>query len=127
MINQMSREACKALNAEVEQALKAVAERHGLSVTVGGGTYDAGSFKPKVEFTTADAGRAEWTRYARIFGLPADGFGKTIDHKGTQYRMAGIAVGRSKFPVKAERVRDGKMFGLTVAEVAAKLPKAEVA
>jgi len=49
----ITRQDAQTLGREVEEALRAVAERHGLTVEVRGGTYDSGFFKPRVEFKTA--------------------------------------------------------------------------
>lgn len=61
---------------------------------------------PKLDTTAAD--QATWERYAPKFGLPTDGFGKTIRVSDTQYRVVGITPSRPKNCVDLVRVRDGK-------------------
>lgn len=74
---------------------------------------------PVVPATTAigqvrQFNEAAFAAKASILGLPADCFGKTFTAKGTQYRITGLHTNRPKFPVDAERVRDGMAFKFRV-------------
>lgn len=103
---------------EVAEALQAVAERHGLTVAVRGGTYDTtGLYRPKVEFKTADADREEFARYASMFGLEADDFGKTFTSNGREFRVSGVAPRSPKRPILAVEVATGKTYKFADAAV----------
>jgi len=119
-MSEINRDKAKQISADVEAALKAVATKHGLTVTVRGGSFTAGTFKPRVEFKSGDADRAEFEQYARMFGLPADAFGKTFAVRGMRYAIKGLRLNSRKRPVLAERL-DGKMFCFEVAAVLAGL------
>ncbi len=116
-----TRAECKALGEAVAAALKPVADRFGLEVAVGGGTFDETFFKPRVAFRTRTAAVDTWARYAPSFGLPIDGVGKivTLALGGVpkSYRIAGIKIESRRFPVLVERVGDGRPFRCTAAGV----------
>lgn len=116
----IDREACRTISADVSAALQAVADRHGLSLTVGGGSFSSTEFKPKVEFQVKTEGGvpATFAREAKMFGLPDGCFGKEFVAGGTAYRITGIEVRRHKMPVSAVRVSDGKGFKFPADRVA---------
>jgi hypothetical protein len=119
----MDRNKVKEISADVEAALQAVATKHGLTVSVRGGVFTQGSFKPRVEFKTGDADRAEFEQYARAFGLTPEMFGKTFAAPGgARYRIAGLRLNSRKRPVLVQRL-DGKQFVFEVAAVLAALAR----
>lgn len=103
----------QALGKEVEEALNAVAERHGLQVQVRGGTYDSTLFKPKVEFTTLDAAEREFARYASLFGLKPDDFNAEFTSQGRLFKVSGVAPRSTKRPILAIEVTTGRTFKFT--------------
>lgn len=111
---EINRETAKQISAEAQEALQAVAERHGLEVTVGGGSFDAGSFRPKIEFKTAEADESEWARYAPLFDLPADAYGQEFTSSGRRFRITGIKPRSPKWPVVGVDVTTGQTFKFTV-------------
>lgn len=64
--------------------------------------------RPVAEQT--DLERAEYDRYARGFGLPVDGFGKTFKIGDETYKLVGVQPRSRKNVAKIIRVRDGKQF-----------------
>lgn len=103
----------KALSAEVEKALAEVAKRHGLTVAVKGGTYDSGMYRPKVEFSTDDRESAEFTKYAHLFGLAPEDFGREFVSGGRTFKISGLAMRSSVRPILAVEVATGRTFKFT--------------
>lgn len=68
-------------------------------------TGEAVAPPPKAD--TTDRDKAQWERYAPMYDLPADGFGKEITVRGDTFRVTGINTRRPKYPVSILRLRDG--------------------
>ena len=94
----------KALRDDIEQALQAVADKHGLTVTVGGGSYTDHTFAPKMEFscTTSSGAPAGFAFDAELIGIPVDCYGKTFTRAGEEYTIVGINLRARKYPVLAK-------------------------
>ena len=69
---------------------------------------------------------ADYKRFAPHFKLPLDSFNKVFTYRGIAYRISGLTTSRPKYPVNAERVRDGKPFKFTsdIVRVALEFPHA---
>ncbi len=101
------------VGAAVEEALAEVAEKFGLTVEVRGGSYDATSFRPKVEFKTAGAAEDEFRTYAQMFGLDPDDFGRDFVSKGRHFRISGLATRSHTYPILATEIASGKVYKFT--------------
>jgi hypothetical protein len=99
----IDRMACRKIAARAQEALEAVAAEFGLTVTVGGGSYDptTNSFRPKVEFAAADAAQREFEQYATLYDLSPDDFGRTFTSQGRTFTVAGVAPRSPKRPILA--------------------------
>lgn len=118
----MTREFARTLGLEVEAALKAVAEKHGLDLDLKGGRFDEASFTPRVVFTAKEGAQVQWNRYAALYDLPLDAIGVIVSVKGVAYRILSLSLNKSKFPVNVERIPDGKLFGLQTKAVRSAFP-----
>jgi hypothetical protein len=118
-ITTIDRATAKQLGAEVEAALREIAERHGLELVPKGGKFDpsVGTFKPNFEFKTSDSGANEFALYADMFGLDADDFGKEFTTHGKTFRISGIAPRSHVRPILATEVATGKGFKFTAESV----------
>lgn len=104
----------------------------GLSIKVGGGSYEAQTFKPKIQIScvSADGESADAVRlrkYAVTFGLPADVLGKTFSYSGRRFKVAGMKNTSSARCIICTR-DDGKGFVFVPGDLARLLafaPKAE--
>jgi hypothetical protein len=105
----ITRQDANLLGREVEEALRQVAERHGLQLDIRGGTFDSGSFKPRVEFKTAASDRDEFARYATLYGLNADDFGRSFRNGGREFTVAGISPRSPRRPILAKSA-DGRTW-----------------
>ena len=107
----MDRELARQLGEEVEAALQSVAAKHGMTVTCTGGTFETtGLFKPRVEFRTGDVDRQQFLRYAAMFGLTPEHFGRTFVMDGLTYQITGLKPSAPKRPVLARRADNGKIY-----------------
>ncbi len=104
----------KEIGAAVEEALTEVAEKYGLTVQVRGGTFDATSFKPKVEFSTANAAEDEFRTYAEIYGLEGDDFGRVFTTGGKTFAISGLAPRNRTRPILATEVGTDRTYKFTV-------------
>jgi hypothetical protein len=103
----------KALAADTEAALAAVAAKYGLQVKVGGGSYTPSSFKPKVEYSTADSEALEFAAKAPLVGLTAEDYGREIMYNGSKkLKLVAINLRASRFPIVGV-TPDGARFKLT--------------
>lgn len=116
MATPISRETCNLLRADIEEAMKQVAEKHGLSFRFHGGmAYNPGQFaRIGVEFcaVTTDGevalDRAEWDMVAERYGMNKEWFGQTFkDDRGDTFTITGANLGRPKNIVRLRRNRDG--------------------
>lgn len=92
--------------------LNAVATKHGLTVKLGGGTFDGNTFKPKIVFSEAGSAKSDFERYAPSFGLAATDFGKTFYCSGRPFTVTGLRLKARKRPVEAIST-DGRTFLFT--------------
>lgn len=127
-ITKIDRNSMQALRDPIEAEIKALAERLGLTLRLGNGSFspngDEGSFKLEIKVddpaTKLAAAKAGWDRNCTFIGIdfadpdntglrPAD-FGTEFVYAGTTFRTTGIATkgkGSQKFPIKAEVVKSG--------------------
>ena len=96
----MDRATARGLGIQVEAALKAVAEKNGLTFKYTGGTFDPdGTFRPRGEFREAGADAAQFARFASEFGLDESFLGREFDYRGIHYKVIGINPKKWKQPV----------------------------
>lgn len=126
IVTKIDKATCKQLEASVRAALLTVADLHGLELVVGGGGFDAGMYRPRVEFRTKAKASDEWNRFAAFFKLPADAIGKRITVRGIDYTIAELLPKSTRFPVLCQRTSDSRFFKLP-ADLVAKALAEEVA
>jgi len=111
---------CRALGHECEAALKAIAEKHGLTVAYHGGSLGVGAFTAKLEFSEADRAQREFAEYCALWDLVPSDFGAVVQVQGQPHRLVGIAASSYKMPFIMERLSDGSKFKVARA-IAAKI------
>ena len=96
---------CRLLASEVEEALKALGEKHGMTFSYQGGRYGDYTldFKMKASITIEGGQPADFAANARLIGLPEDCWGKTFVSlaSGQTATITGIKLNRRKYPVSA--------------------------
>jgi hypothetical protein len=111
-----NRETVQKILEECEEALKAVAERHGLNLLRKHCSYNEGempvAFKLVVregEGSQASRDEADFKNYATLVGLEPSAFGATFRSGGRMFKVAGLNPRAHRFPIIAEDER-GKRF-----------------
>lgn len=117
----MNKDKARQIAEDIKAGLEAVAAKHGLTVTISGGRFDDGSFKPKVEFAEIGNAAADFARYAPSFGLQASDYGKVITHGGRSFTVTGLRLNAPKRPVLATD-KNGKTFIFTVQAITGRAP-----
>jgi hypothetical protein len=112
------RNVIKNIRPEIEAALKEIAQRHGVVIKCGNGSYTNSNFTLKLEASAIDAvtgavatKEAEaYKRNAPLYGLQADWLGQTFQsYSGDSYKVIGMKPKSTKYPILGERA-DGKVF-----------------
>ncbi len=118
-IKEFNRSNCRELMAEVEEALKPIAEKHGLTLDWKGRTFYRDQMPVMFQFLVTkqdedgnalDAKAQAFKRSAVRVGLEPDDLGKEFVSNGEKFRITGLNLRAKRYPVLAERVRDGKKY-----------------
>src|SRR3982751_3226095 len=108
MTTAITKELLKALRADIDTALKAVGEKHGVLLRAGNCSFTEVSATFKLEATAgatsaADAATlkaaADWKKNAVYFDLNPLWLGKSFTVGGKTYEILGLMPKRQKFPV----------------------------
>jgi hypothetical protein len=117
-MNEFDKTNCRLLAEEIERALEPVAERHGIVIQRGRGSFSPTNYTLKVECSVRLHGETvtreaeAFKRYAEHYGFKPEDLGKIISHGGRQFRIIGLKPLSRRFPILAERLPDCKRFGL---------------
>lgn len=113
------------LRSEIDAALKAVAAKNGISLSLGPISFTAETFKAKVNGGVIATGGTVVTQEAKRLEAEAQfgplcgrGVGFRFDHAGDTFELTGYASRRGKFPLQAKRLRDGRGFKFPISVVA---------
>ena len=109
------------IRVDLEAALEMVGNDNGISFDIGRITYSQDSFRVQLNAFEAIEGQSakevEFRKWAVIYGLEPDDFGKTINlHRG-EYVISGIAPKSRKYPILGTKSSDGKTYKLITADV----------
>jgi len=122
----------RALRPELEKALADVCAKHGITATIGSGSFTDLECKFKLILNLEGSGEAKSTakqadfeRYAVLYGLEPTDFGKTFIVGGNSYTITGLSPNRPKFPIDGMR-HDGRKFKFPVLTVKIALGKNRV-
>lgn len=123
----------KEQNAALQAAIAEAIKPFGLTMERQTGSIDARGGKLTLSLTTTflpegienqeELDRANWTKHAKMLGLPEDAFGLTVIFGGVKFTLVGLDPGRPKNCVKMRRVSDGKAFCSTADQVVFQLAK----
>ena len=131
-ITKMSRATCRTLQDEMMKALEPVAAKYGLTVNYDGARFSDTQVTAKVKWAvvteaiskdgTSKAIPADFANAALSIGLKPEHYGATFKSGRTEYRITGIKLSRYKYPVSAERVKDGRGFKFPVETILNAMP-----
>lgn len=116
------KESATELYDEVNAALKELAARHGLKVSVKGRTYHDHDFPLKVEFSSDLAAAMEFAQDAWQFGLAPTDYGREFTWPGgRRIRITGIKPRATKMPVTGVDLGNGRGCSMDAKTVLAAL------
>lgn len=111
----------KLIGKDIDAALQAVGEKHGVEIKYDGGRFTSSNatLKLSVGVINSVTGEAEtkerqdFKTYAKSFGLSPDMLDKVFTMQGKAYRVCGLKPRSYKRPVLAELVGTGKVYKFT--------------
>jgi len=116
-IESFNRQNVKLLRVEMEEALKQVAERYDLGISLGSISYMEANFNVRVEVATKSEDGAVISTAALAFkrnskwdGIKPEALGEKFNFKNKDYTITGWNTRAKKYPVQAED-EQGKGFG----------------
>jgi len=124
-ITSIDKNACDVIAKEVEKALKEVAERLGLNVSLNGGKFDpqVGTYMPKITFSTQDSARKDFASSVNLLRsnraymgeqwLFAEDYEALVTVKGDEFRVTGINLRKPKFAIEITKTSTGEKYGIT--------------
>lgn len=120
------------LRNELNEAVRAVAEKHGITIKFGNATYQDLTAKFNVELAFAASGSFDpektiWDQNCARLGLDAEDYGKEFTFLGETeiYRIVGFKPKARTNCIRICRVRDGKEFVTSAMEIRVCLGKAQ--
>lgn len=130
-MKEFNRTTLSQLRADMNAALKAVAEKHGVLLSVGSCTYardgSEASFKLQAVVkkegveTMKDASNAKlvtaWKEYASMFGLKQEWLDKSFVVNGKTYMIQGLNTRKHKYPVVTKCLQDSKQYIFSTEDV----------
>lgn len=127
MIKTFDRTNLKVLQADLKHAMLLVAQKHGITVTLEGGSFRASEFRAKVVCTTGgtlsdeDRARKLFEEHAGAFFLKPSDYGAsftdpTSGRRGEVYEICGIMPKSRQYPILCRNTR-GKVFKLEATTV----------
>jgi len=118
-ITRIDRKACRTIDEAAEKALQEVAEKFGLTVKRESGRFDSTKFTAKFSFLAVGESGVpkDFRQCASLVGLDPDCYGKVFRSNGEAFRVTGINLRRRKYPVSAERVKDGRSYKFSAENV----------
>ena len=105
---QITKQMLKDLRPEIEDALKGISEKYGITMKLGNGHFGGltGDYKLLLT-TTGENGETpesrDFTMYAATFGMDKEWFGKTFQSNGHTYTIKGILPRKRKMPILLDR------------------------
>ena len=103
-----NKDVLRMMRAEINDALAAVATKHGVTIDLGNISYSSSQFTTKLTVQTgdgSDAAVSKWNLNAWRFNLAEDQIGDTFMSNGTEFTITGMNPRRKKFPISAVNAR----------------------
>jgi len=117
----ITKQKIRTMREDINEALKAVAEKHGCTISAGSASYSDSSFNLKLEVvenstdgSVVTKAMIDWNENAKFLGLDESLLGKTVMIQGKPLEIVGLKPRASKYPVLGKDARDGKTYKLPV-------------
>src|SRR5215467_9132774 len=117
-ITRFDRPAVRQVQAEAEAALQAVAQRHGLRLTVNTARFSPATLKLNFQLATAEGEQQQ----AAEMSAMTDGrvqIGQRFLFRSRYYEVVDFRANAHRYPIIAKRVPDGKRFKFPLTAVTA--------
>ena len=107
----LTKDKLRTIQADFLEAMKEVAEQHGLTVKSNGGRFSEieATLKFKVEVDSKDArnkakqaSKTNYEMFAMMNGLPKGSFDKEFKYNGQTFRICGVKARSRKRPIQAK-------------------------
>lgn len=112
-ITNIDKKTLQSLRDKIEAALAPLGEELGLNFRTGNGSYGGNEGHFKLEMKIDDpaiqeaAERETFDRNCRFFDLEPQDFGAEFRSGGKQYKLVGLAINRTKYPLKVKILNEG--------------------
>lgn len=122
-VTNFDRSNLRQINAEIEQAMKAVAQKYGLQVKLGNTRFSNSNASSKFELMTVSESGAvmskeaiDFNRYKNAKAIRAN-LGDSFQFNGNTYTITGYKAKSYKYPVLAKCSVDGKTYKFPISIV----------
>ena len=109
----LTRPQLKAFRKDFEDAVVALEQKYGFTLSLGKITYSDTDFRSTITATKVVEGKTteqvQFEEHAALFGLKPEDFGKNFIVDGKQYELTGLRPSAPAWPVIGKRA-DGKPF-----------------
>ena len=114
LANFSNRSDLKAINNDINEALKAVGEKYGITMKCGNGSYDANKYSVKVEcqIKGVDININTFNTYCKLYGLEETDYKRIFQYKTKKYQIVGIKP-RTKYPISCIRLDNNAFVSFT--------------
>lgn len=115
-VTQFTKENLKDLRNDINAALVAVAQKHGIDLSIGTISYSTEKATTRLTMETKACTESDGisvpkgASYLSLFDLPADAFEREFTIQGSRFRLTELKTNRPKNPCSITRVSDGKGF-----------------
>jgi len=118
-----------AIRKSINEKLAQVSKELGIALSIGGMNYSSDTITTRLTINAVGDNikdgesieeankRAEFEKYAQLFGLQKSDFGKEVKLNNKLFRICGIAPKSRKYPILALNREDGKVYKLPIAGV----------
>lgn len=100
------------IRADINAALESVAEKHGITLSIGNISYESTRFTTKLTAQTGDGSEHEQKEFARNcwrYNIPESWYGKSFVAEGQTFTITGINTRARKSPINFKDVK-GRMY-----------------
>lgn len=103
----MTKDALEKFRKDFAVTVKNLEQRYGVSIKLGGITYEESSFTASLKVESPETGKVNWSNYCRYYSFSQDDFGKTFKDGKHTFKIVGININAKKFPIQVVR-EDGQ-------------------
>lgn len=111
MIKKIDRGTVRQINAEIEDALQAIAEKHGIQLAMGSSRFNANEMATRVTFkTVGENGESKADKQIVELYVGPNSFGREFQIMGRTFRLDGYNTRGKRTPVLGTEVSTGRRY-----------------